>query len=193
MTAGDATLPLATASASDNGEAVARDQAWVERAYHEHHRFVWRVLARLGVPEALLEDTVQEVYIVLHRRRHEFDGRSSVRTWLHGIATRIGHRARDRWRREAPTPPCTVGPANPEALAADRQALARIEAALQTLAPERREIFVLCEIEGMSGDEVAELFAINRNTAYSRLRLARRDIARALELAATPGEDHHGQ
>ncbi len=160
--------------------AQARDAAWVERAYVEHHAFVWRVLARIGVPQSSLEDALHEVFIVLHRRRTDFDGRSSVRTWLHGIATRIGLRWRARARREPPPPPCNFGPPDPESVASDAEALARVEAALARLAPERREVFVLCELEDMTGEEVAVVLNMNRNTVYSRLRLARRDFQLAL-------------
>ena len=157
------------------------DLAWVERAYVEHHELVWRALARIGVPAEQLEDALQEVFMVLHRRRGEFDGRSSERTWLFGIATKIGARLRDRSRRAPAPSPVAVGIPDPERALADQQALALVESALQRLRPERREVFVLCEVEGFSGDEVAELIGLNRNTVYSRLRLARRDFQQALE------------
>ncbi|MER2562727.1 MAG: sigma-70 family RNA polymerase sigma factor [Myxococcaceae bacterium] len=46
---------------------------------------VWRTLKRLGVREADLEDVAQEVFVVVHRRLPEFEGRSSIDTWLYGI------------------------------------------------------------------------------------------------------------
>src|SRR3954465_1058519 len=74
--------------------------------YDEHFDFVWRSLRRLGVPEALLDDAAQEVFLVAFRREKEFEGRSSVRTWLFGIAW---NRAREllraaRRRPEEPLP-----------------------------------------------------------------------------------------
>jgi RNA polymerase sigma-70 factor (ECF subfamily) len=54
-----------------------------------HAAFVWRVLARHGVPRRELEDGCQEVFLVLYRRAAELDGRSSLRTWLYGVAVRV--------------------------------------------------------------------------------------------------------
>src|SRR5688572_24262740 len=61
--------------------------------YEEHFQFVWRSLRRLGVREADVPDAVQDVFLVVHRKLPEFEGRSKVTTWLFGIALRV---ARDR-------------------------------------------------------------------------------------------------
>ena len=63
--------------------------------YEEHFRFVWRSLRRLGVPESDVADAVQDVFLVVHRRLGDFEGRSKVSTWLYGISLRV---ARDRKR-----------------------------------------------------------------------------------------------
>ena len=66
---------------------------------------VWRTLRRLGVREADLEDTVQEVFMVFHRRLNDFDHACPVGPWLMGIAHRVAaaERRRARHRRELPT------------------------------------------------------------------------------------------
>ena len=64
-----------------------------ERVYEEHFDFVWRSLRRLGVPRSALDDAVQEVFLVVHRRLAEFEGRSSLKTWLFGIAVHIALKA----------------------------------------------------------------------------------------------------
>ena len=61
----------------------------MEKIYAEHVAMVWRALRRLGVPETSIEDAVQDVFLVAHRRAGEFEGRSSVKTWLYGIALRV--------------------------------------------------------------------------------------------------------
>ena len=61
----------------------------LETVYDEHASFVWRTLRLLGVPPAGLEDAVQEVFLVVHRRLAGFEGRSSIRTWLYAIARRV--------------------------------------------------------------------------------------------------------
>ena len=68
------------------GAAVVPALAEVYRA---HVGFVWRVLRRLGVEDAALEDVVHDVFLVVHRRLADFEGRSAVTTWLYGIARRV--------------------------------------------------------------------------------------------------------
>src|SRR5690349_5822056 len=57
--------------------------------YDSHFAFVWRAVANRGVPPSALDDVVQEVFLVVHRKLDEFEGRSSVRTWLAGIVRRV--------------------------------------------------------------------------------------------------------
>ena len=64
--------------------------------YAQNVGFVWRVLRGMGVPDVVVEDAVQDVFMVVHRRLAEFDGRHSIRTWLFAIAYRV---ARDHMRR----------------------------------------------------------------------------------------------
>ena len=80
-------LPLTTPGAAD-----------FDAVYREHFPFVWRNLRRLGVAESHVEDAAQEVWVVVHRRLREFEGRSSMRTWLFGITMRTASDHR-RWRR----------------------------------------------------------------------------------------------
>ena len=83
--------------------------------FDAHVAFVWRVLRRHGVPERELEDGCQEVFVVVHRKVAEFEGRSSVRTWIYGIArtwrwrsagahTRSANSWRARWCPRWPSP-----------------------------------------------------------------------------------------
>jgi RNA polymerase sigma-70 factor (ECF subfamily) len=66
-----------------------------QEVYQEHFRFVWRSLRRLGVRESDVADAVQDVFVVVHRKIADFEGRSKVTTWLFGICLRV---ARDRRR-----------------------------------------------------------------------------------------------
>src|SRR5262245_20245633 len=63
--------------------------------YEQYFAFVWRSVRRLGVADHAVDDAVQDVFVVVHRRLAEFEGRSSVRSWLFGIALRVA-RARRR-------------------------------------------------------------------------------------------------
>ena len=157
--------------------------------YRAHFAYVWAVLRRLGVPEADLEDLVQEVFVVAHRRLHTFEQRSSIRTWLYAIAVRLYlNDARRRRRRGSPADisssrlPIVDEAADPEAHAVRAQARRMLGELLENLDPEKRVVFVLAELEGLPASEIARVTGANERTVYSRLRAARTrfhaDIAR---------------
>ncbi|WP_437630079.1 RNA polymerase sigma factor [Sorangium sp. So ce854] len=154
--------------------------------YAQHFRFVWRSLRRLGVPESDAADAVQDVFLVVHRRLPEFEGRSKITTWLYSICF---HVARDRrklahMRRRAhddePLLDCADDRADVGAQAERRQAIELLEVILDELPLEQRAVFTLFELDGMGGEEVAELLDIPLGTVYSRLRLARDAFRRAV-------------
>jgi len=153
--------------------------------YEEHFRFVWRSLRRLGVRESDVPDAVQDVFIVVHRRLPEFEGRSKVTTWLFGICFRV---ARDRKklahvrRRADGDEPLLDTPDDRVDIAAEaerRQGLALLESILDEMPLEQRAVFTLFELEGMTGEDIAETLEIPVGTVYSRLRLAREVFKRA--------------
>ena len=153
----------------------------IEQLYRDHYAFVWRITGRLGVPAAAVEDAVQDVFVVLHRRRHEFDDRGSIRALLYGITRRVARRYRARPRVAlADPPPDTSERTGPEEVLARRQAAAVLRTALDAMDEDKRMAFVLADLEEMSVPEVARCLDINLNTAYSRLRAARRLIRRAI-------------
>jgi RNA polymerase sigma-70 factor, ECF subfamily len=152
--------------------------------YDEHVDFVWRTLRRLGVPDAQLDDATQDVFLVVYRRLPEFEGRSSARTWLCGIALRVAS-AHRRAAARRPTVPLAEDVTDERARAAEdltdaTQAAAVVRAVLEELDEDRRAVFVLAELEEMTAPEIAAVLGVNLNTVYSRLRLARRDFEVAL-------------
>lgn len=156
-----------------------------DAVYHEHFGFVWRSAKRLGVRDASLDDVVQEVFVVVHRRLADFEGRSSVRTWLFGITLRVVRDHRRGTRRRDPG--CEIDPdtlrangGGPAEDAEKEQAVRLLHALLDELPDDRREIFVMAELEQMAMPEIAEALAMNLNTAYARLRTARQEFEQAL-------------
>ncbi len=157
----------------------------VAEVFNENVAFAWRVLRRLGVAEADADDVCQDVFVTVHRRLREFEGRSSVRTWVYGICVRTAsdYRKRARTRREvaceAP-PEQGVGPHQEEDLSL-RQARDTLDRILDELEDDRRAVFVLYEIEELSMVDVAGVLGCPLQTAYSRLHAARREVEAALE------------
>lgn len=163
--------------------------------YRDHHAFVWRIARRLGVPDAAVDDAVQEVFVVLHRRRDELDFSQSIRGLLYGITRRVAKRVRDkasaaaRLRVVAPT----TARDNPEADAATRQKAAVLQAALDELDEGKRMTFVLSDIEGMTIPQVATAMDVNLNTSYARLRAARQKLGEAVARHRQAEEGDHVQ
>jgi RNA polymerase sigma-70 factor, ECF subfamily len=155
------------------------------RIYDDHFDLVYRVLCRYGVPEAQLEDALQEVFITVHDRIQSFEGRSSFRTWVYGVARRVARNHRTDSRLQVLEPQVldqlALGLSHD-----DENALEQLDAArllsqlLAQLAPERREIVVLVELEQLTVTDASEILGENPNTLQSRLRLAREDLAQAL-------------
>jgi len=148
--------------------------------YREHFEFVWRSLRRLGVPEHAIEDAAQDVFVVVARRLADFEGRSSLRTWLFGIAIRVVRtRRRSSWRHQRKVDALAREPspsADPIARQDAQRLLLRL---LDELSEDQRATYVLIELEGMTAVEVAEGLGANVNTIYTRLRAARNQLRRA--------------
>lgn len=156
-------------------------RAQIAALYREHFPFIWRSLRRLGVRDSSLDDAVQDVFMVAHRKLHEFEGRSSHRVWLFAIALRV---AREHRRRDGRLQLEEVTAAAVNARADDAVELRRrvelLDQLLSVLSEPQREVFVMAEVEGFSAPEIAEALGVKLNTVYSRLRLGRRQFERAL-------------
>jgi len=147
--------------------------------YDEHFAFVWRSLRRLGVRESDVPDAMQDVFIVVHRRLSEFEGRSKMSTWIFGICYRVASDRRKAARKvsiESNDEQCLDAPDERVDIAAEterRQGLRTLEAVLDAMPLEQRAVFTLFELECMTGEDIAQTLEIPLGTVYSRLRLAR--------------------
>jgi RNA polymerase sigma-70 factor (ECF subfamily) len=134
-----------------------------------------------------MDDLVQEVFIVIHARCHTLQDPKALRSWIYGVVRRTASSQRraartrvgagtvfgfeDELRSAAPTP-LEQTERNAE--------LTLLTSLMAELDEPKREVFELVELEELSVPEVAELLQIPLNTAYSRLRLARRAFEAAL-------------
>jgi len=153
----------------------ARSYSFTE-IFREHARYLWRALLGLGVRPGDVDDVCQEVFLIVHRRLPEFDGRA-LRSWLYAICLRVAseYRRSARVRREvsvAELPDSHVPAAQVEAVFTGELG-EKLLAALNRLDDEKREAFVLYEIEELPLREVAEALGCPLQTAYSRLQAAR--------------------
>jgi RNA polymerase sigma-70 factor (ECF subfamily) len=162
--------------------------------YKAHFAFVWRSVRRLGVADSALDDVVQDVFLVVHRQLPGFRGESSVRSWLFAIAARVVRDLQRSLRRK----PANLGgggrlcddvdllanstPSPHETVAAS-EAVRTLHAVLDAMTSERREVFILAELEQMSVGDIAAAVNANPNTVASRLRAARTEFERAVARA----------
>lgn len=149
--------------------------------FRDHGAFVFRLLRRLGVPDADLDDATQDVFVIVHRSLDRYEERNQMRAWLYRICVREA----SRLRRSRP-PASTVDvdllaePArSPEAAAEAREARADFDRLLSVLDEDRRTVFVLYEVEELPMEEVATVVGCPLATAYSRLRSARKLVLAA--------------
>jgi RNA polymerase sigma-70 factor, ECF subfamily len=169
-------------SATPDRLSDARETLAFGTVYVQYFRAMWRTLRRLGVATAQLDDAAQDVFLVVHRKLSEFDGRS-LRGWLYAIAVRVAsdYRRGARHRQSAPLAETILDPApDPERASELAESVELFHALLATLDEPKRTVFVLGELEELSAPEMAEVLGVNLNTVYSRLRAARSEFEAAL-------------
>jgi RNA polymerase sigma-70 factor (ECF subfamily) len=178
--------PSAAVPLDDTPPAPTFVRLSFEDIYERYFEFVWRSLRLLGVARASLDDAVQDVFGVVSQKLPRFEGRSSYRTWVFGIAqyTANNHRRKER-RKSAPLEPlydAIMSPEpSPQARAEAKQladVVLRFSAALDE---GRRAVFVLGILEDVPAAEIAELLHIPVNTVYSRARSLRQALRAELE------------
>jgi RNA polymerase sigma-70 factor, ECF subfamily len=160
-----------------------------EQVYRQHFVFAWRSLRRLGVAERELNDAAQDVFLIVHRKLPKFDFERPVTTWIYAICLRV---ASNRRRSAVERHEQLSEGAEPlerfeRALAAEAECQqlaerrALLEAALNEMSLPQRAAFTLFELEGRTGEEVAELLGVPVPTVHSRLRLAREIFRGSIE------------
>lgn len=184
------------------GKAPRTDATPEFRAiFEEHLEFVWRSVRRLGVREADVLDQAQKVFLTAYLKLAEFEGRAQIRTWLFAICQRVAsdYRRTALFRREI----------SMDTAALDRQAGSQeaqeeaphsgeateraqvAEALLNKLSEPQRLVFVLFELEEMSGQNIAKLLGLSVGTVRSRLRLARRAFSREVKRLQQSRDQQH--
>jgi len=178
-------------------DGSASDAISFDRVYVENFQHVLRWVRALGGLEADLDDIAQEVFIVVRRKLSTYVG-PSMHAWLYGITRKTvsDYRRRAFFRRlltgvnrsleSSPHIERTSGTRPFDSLEAQQT----VSEVLKRMTAVRRTAFILFEIEGYSGEEIAELEQIPVATVYTRLHHARRDFMRlTAELTGLPSEE----
>ncbi len=184
ITTTDATSPSHDGAASSGAHPAAVRIPGLEQIYREHNQFVWRNLLRLGVPEQSVDDAVHDCFLVLARRLGEFEGRSSLKTWLFSIVFNVARGVRrdlgrsiERQRPLESVAEPYSGQSSPEALSDAARQLHRL---LGLLDEGKRAVFVMSELEQMTAVEIGAALGLKVPTVYSRMRLARERLEQAI-------------
>jgi len=169
-------------------QAAAGDPAAQAALVRATQADVWRLCAHLADRQAA-EDLTQETYLRALPALRRFEGRSSLRTWLLSIARRV---CADHLRARRRRPLVLVGEDSELAgLERDRPddvvgGAVAAQDALDRLAPDRREAFVLTQLMGLPYAEAAEVAGCPVGTIRSRVARARADLVEALLAADHP-------
>lgn len=159
--------------------------AFAFRAFFDaEFRYVWNTLRYLGVRPADVQDVGQDVFLTVHRKLAAGEVPRSTRSWLFAFCYHAASNYRQlaQHRREAvgEEPPDAPDSArDAEAHLAAHQEAARVATVLDGLDLDRRTVLVSHDMDGIPIPEIADALGIPVNTAYSRLRLARRDFLSA--------------
>jgi RNA polymerase sigma-70 factor, ECF subfamily len=181
----------------DQREASQTQVPAFATVYRDHLAFVFRSARALGVRPEAVDDVVQEVFVVVHRRLDSFDGRAKPKTWISRILLNVVQHHRRTLARKSPRARAGDEPGDPDELPAggpnpceafvlgERSQI--VQRLLDSIDEDKREMLVLAEIEELPVPEIAEILGLKLNTAYSRLRLARRAFDDAVARARAQG------
>ena len=175
-----AVVPIVSPAAAPSFDAI----------YRAHARTVSQWASRLLGPGGDCEDVVQEVFIVARQKLPRFDGEAEITTWLYEITVRVVQdwRRRRRWwswvtgrgpspsRGRAPTPAPLPrdGTPDPVTRLEMRERVLLFYRVLDGLGEAYRTTFILFEVEGLSGESIAEITGTRLGTVWVRLNRARR-------------------
>jgi RNA polymerase sigma-70 factor, ECF subfamily len=184
--AGDVSLPVSRSlrpKTGDSGVVAAEARVEFRAIYDAWFEDVSRWIRALGGLDADRDDIVQEVFLVVRRRLKDFDG-VNLAGWLYRITSRQVRDFRRRaWvkhiftKRRSQEPDVLAHGGTSPAAALERKEEQRVlQALLGKITEARRTAFVLFEIEGLSGEEIARIQDIPVNTVWTRLHHARRQF-----------------
>ncbi len=184
---------LGPADEADLIDRCRRDErAAHDELYHRFRRQVAGNLYRVLGDRTDLDDLVQEVFVIAFRGLEKFRRDARLSTWLYRICVNVAlGRIRTRKRRplaygvddleSANADPSLIErPETPERSLERKQDRDRVYRALDTLAPKKRLVLYLHEIEGLDLKEIAYLVDSNPVTVRTRLFYARREFYKVI-------------
>lgn len=156
----------------------------VRRLYTSHASELRLALNRLGGNGVDCDDLLQEVFVVAMRKMSDLATARSEKAWLYGVAVKIaaGQRRRQRLRSFFGLEQVDelTSAESPSRTLEQKEASQQLQTALETLPQAKRDVLVLFELQGLSGDEVAAALDIPVATVWTRLFHARKALSAAV-------------
>jgi RNA polymerase sigma-70 factor (ECF subfamily) len=182
-------MVLAATADGVTGVSAAIDRELdVSALYLAHGAFIGRVVRRLVGDGPHVDDLLQETFIVAHKKRASFDARADVTTWLYGIAANLCRRHRrgllrfvrlkERFGEEVEIE--RPSGERPDAMIERRESIESVRKAIAKLPFKQREVFVLFELEGLDGQEIADMTGTPLGTVWTRLKKARETVTKVM-------------
>ncbi len=170
-----------------SSRAEEREEAF-RRLYESLSPRLYSVCFGITRDAADAQDAVQETFVSIQRALPEFRGGAQLSTWAYQIAVRAAVQVRSRRARhsgeEVDAQAMDPRPGVEEAVEA-RQRKAHLDRAMKTLSLEHRTVLSLFAVEGLSHQEIARILGIPEGTVWSRLHLARKRLAAAMQTSAS--------
>jgi RNA polymerase sigma-70 factor (ECF subfamily) len=176
------------AGALSSTQTPASEAFTFAEIYRDHFKFVWSMARYMGVDPLALDDVVQDVFVIIFERLYTLEHPEALRSWIYGIVRRVvgAHRRLQRNLLIRTATACTEPESihsetlSPELKTEQSERAKQLWRIIETIDQQKREVFVLAELEDMSAPEIAEVLSIPLNTVYSRLRAARQELEKAL-------------
>jgi RNA polymerase sigma-70 factor (ECF subfamily) len=174
-------------STTDVALAASGDRQAFERIYRAHVNRVFSVCVRMSGDRVLAEELTQDVFVRAWAKLSLYRGESAFSTWLHRLAVNVilnarktEGRRRGRFAAEADEPEdalpsVALARTTPAGIAID------LEAAVASLPPGARRVFVLHDVEGYKHEEIATMLEITSGGSKAQLHRARMLLREALE------------
>jgi RNA polymerase sigma-70 factor (ECF subfamily) len=187
----------------------AGDEAAFRALIERYHGPIMRLAMSYVRDRGVAEDVVQETWLTCLRSLDRFEGRSSLKTWIFGIAMNVARSRRRKearilpfaslWRRDdsdrrRPTVDAkrfgadgmwSAGPTSwsglPESTVLGNETLQRVKEAIDALPAKQRDVITLRDVAGLSADEVCGLLSISDENQRVRLHRARASVRKLLE------------
>lgn len=156
----------------------------VRRLYVAHAAELRLTIARLAAPGMDLDDLLQEVFVVALQRANELGQVASTRAWLFGVAAKLTATRRRTFRLRSWLGLDSAGELSsaesPARTVEQKEASRRVQEALASLSDAKRQVFVLFELQGLPGEDIAAALGIPLKTVWSRLFYARKEFQAAV-------------